>query len=102
MISILPEQLIVLHSEKGTLHLYWAEEEGIAYKTIQLQLKKVEALGLAHETTLLRCHRFFWVNPLRVENMEANARGVQLKMQGIPDAIPVSKTYQEVIKKWFA
>lgn len=101
LISIHPEQISVIHSEKGTLHLYWVVENAIQYKSMQLQLKKVELLCQNYGDFILRCHRFFWVNALRVEKVEGNARGLQLKMWGIPEAVPVSKTYLEEVKLYF-
>ena len=101
LVSILPNQLLVLHSEKGTLHLYWVADEVVQYKAIKLQLKKLEALCELYPKDILRCHRFFWVNPLRVEKVEGNARGLQLKMPSIPEPVPVSKTYLMDVKDWF-
>ncbi len=100
-IEIDPLQLSVIHSEKGILHLYWLEENGgIEYRSLKIQLKKVEQLFDKKYGFLLRCHRFFWVNALQIEKMEANARGLQIKMQAIPQLIPVSKTYTEELKTY--
>ena len=73
----------------------------LTYNTIKLQLKKLEALCELYPKDILRCHRFFWVNPLRVEKVEGNARGLQLKMPSIPEPVPVSKTYLMDVKDWF-
>jgi hypothetical protein len=99
LFSIFAEQIAVLQSEKGKLYIYWIDEyAAMQYKELSLSLGNVEKFAAGQPELLTRCHRFFWVNINAVEKAESNARGLQLKIVGIPEPIPVSKTYTDTIK----
>jgi len=100
LFSIYAEQIAVLQSEKGKLYIYWINEYAVMqYKELNLSLGNVEKFAAGQAALLTRCHRFFWLNINAVEKAESNARGLQLKIVGIPNPIPVSKTYTDAIKR---
>ncbi len=101
LISIPATDLLALHSEKGTLHIYWVKEEELQYHSIPLQLKFVGERVAEFNSFILQCHRFFWINALRVEEVQSDARSIALKMPGIPNPIPVSKSHLKKIKSYF-
>lgn len=101
IISIPAKDLLALHSQKGKLHVYWVDEHGLQFQTINLRLKFVADQITDFSEFILQTHRFFWVNLLRVEEVQSDARGLTLKMPGIPKAIPVSKSHLKKIEVFF-
>jgi DNA-binding LytR/AlgR family response regulator len=101
IVSIPAKDLLVLHSEKGNLHIYWVNEDGMQYQKIKLRLKFVAEQVKDFSDFIHQTHRFFWVNLMRVEEIQGDARGLALKMPGIPAAVPVSKSHLKQIEAFF-
>lgn len=101
IISIPAKDLLALHSQKGKLHVYWVDENGLQFQTINLRLKFVAEQIADFSEFILQTHRFFWANLIRVEEVLSDARGISLKMPGIPKPIPVSKSHLKKIEFFF-
>ena len=61
-------------------------------------LKKMET-ALEGFQTIVRCHKGFIVNLDKIENVEASAQGLKLKLVQCTETVSVGKTFTEIIKR---
>jgi DNA-binding LytR/AlgR family response regulator len=77
--------------------------EAAKLKTVMLRttLKKVE-INTASFPDFFRCHRTAIVNMAAVENLSGTAQGYRLQLTYLPEAIPVSRNLNQLIKEKLA
>jgi hypothetical protein len=61
-------------------------------------LKKMEEQLAAHPA-FFRCHRMYLVNLQRVISVSGNAQGLKLQLDGLEEAIPVSRNLTETVRE---
>ncbi|NIT56621.1 MAG: hypothetical protein GWN00_10430 [Aliifodinibius sp.] len=86
-----PEDLLVIQSSDNYSTIIW--EEGLEIKKTLLRstLKRLAAqIKFAH---IVRCHRSYIVNLMRVYSVSGNANGYKLYLKGYPEAVPVARGY---------
>lgn len=97
----IPEQCILVFAE--AMQNYVA----LHYKTGTDITKTVERNTLQNtmaqitDTKVVRCHRSYIVNMALVSEVSGNAQGLKLKLTGVDDEIPVSRSYIETVKSYF-
>jgi hypothetical protein len=90
-LSFYPSQLIYAVSDSNYVHFYLQDGEKIQKKIIRNSISDIEN-QLAPFPYLFRTHRAFIVNIKKVSSVRGNSLGYRLKMFGIEEEIPVSRT----------
>jgi DNA-binding LytR/AlgR family response regulator len=54
---------------------------------------------LAAHPAFFRCHRMYLVNLQRVISVSGNAQGLKLQLDGLEEAIPVSRNLTETVRE---
>lgn len=70
-------------------------------KMLRNTLKRVDELLSSHEQ-MFRCHKSYMVNLHYVEKVTGNAQGYRLHLKDIETPVPVSRQYNDQIKKMLA
>ena len=83
-------------------YIYVFEQE--SYKVS----KTLHRVSLTHfeeqlnDKNLVRCHRSFVINLMKVKHVTGNAQGLKLEVENIDELVPVSRKYLPIVKKHFA
>jgi hypothetical protein len=88
-----PEKLLYLSSADNYVEVTYLVKSGIKKELLRGSLKSFEK-QLIH-SSVIRCHRSFMVNLLRVAGISGNTRGYKLKLQKGDHTIPVSRSYAD-------
>lgn len=100
------------HLECKTSALLYLESQSNYVKICFQQSGKIEnilfrssltrlAEQLQSEPALLKCHRSYVVNIDQVRNVEGNAQGLRLSLEGLENEIPVSRKYVPQVRSHF-
>jgi hypothetical protein len=96
--SVALDDVLYLESQDNYLAVAWKEGDQPRSTLIRSSLKKQESFLSA--SSLVRCHRSFMVNLLRVRRCQGNQHGLKLGLLGTDRVIPVSRAYTaEVLQK---
>ena len=93
-----PKNLLLIKSANNYVEVFWNEEEGIRKKLIRNTLSNVEN-QLIKFPEIIRCHRTALVNKFYIEKKFSSSGGLQLKLRGMEEVIPVSRQYAFKIKE---
>lgn len=86
------DQLLYLESVGNYVAVHWTREGELQKTLLRSTLKELTDL-LAPHPQFFRCHRAFIVNLRAIHQTQGNARGYQVTLAGIPETIPVSRSY---------
>ena len=90
-ISVVLEDLLYLESQDNYLAIVYLERGVRRTALVRTSLKRLESS--LDEPVLVRCHRSFIVNLLRVRNCHGNRHGLKLGVDGADRSIPVSRSF---------
>jgi len=93
--SVALDDLLYLESQDNYLAVAWLENDRPRSNLIRSSLKKQEQS--LNEPSLVRCHRAFMVNLLRVRRCQGNRHGLKLGLAGTDRIVPVSRAYTSTI-----
>ena len=93
VISIESRELIYIEALQNYVVLNMQNNETI---TVRATLKSIEEQLMP--TGYIRVHRSYIIDPDRVEEIQGNAQGLKLRLQGTDAIIPVSRSYIPVIQ----
>lgn len=100
-LTVQPEDIIFIEAMQNYLMVHYTQGDSNT-QTIQHQMIRSTLAKAAQKTAhsaLIRCHRSFIVNPLKVIQVDGNAQGLKLKIDGIEKReIPVSRSYIDAFK----
>ena len=85
-------QLLYLESVGNYVAVHWTREGELQKTLLRSTLKELTDL-LASHPQFFRCHRAFVINLRAIHQTQGNARGYQVILEGIPETIPVSRSY---------
>ncbi len=85
-------------AEGNYLNIFLWQDGQVQKNMIRSTLKSLHQ-QLEHSKTITQCHRAFMVNLQQIEQTKGNAQGLQLKLKGIPETIPVSRSFVPVVKE---
>jgi DNA-binding LytR/AlgR family response regulator len=88
-------------SADNYVKIFYIEAEKLKIVMLRATLKKV-GLNTASFPAFFRCHRTAIVNIAAVENLSGTAQGYRLHLTYLPEAIPVSRNLNQVIKEKLA
>lgn len=78
-------------AQDNYVELHYLQSDAVRSKLLRGTM--TEVLEGAQSDFLVRCHRSYFVNLYNISTVEGGSR-VQLHVEGVDEAIPVSKTYQ--------
>lgn len=101
-ISIMLDNLLYIESADNYATIYYLNKSNKAHYLIRNSLKWMEE-NLAKDTSLIRCHRSYIVNMVKVKILKKERGGIMLELdaENTPD-IPVSKTYYDSFMRKFS
>lgn len=88
--TINANHLFYIEAASNYIKLFFEQKEKLTYSIVRMTMKK------ASETVTLypvffRCHRAYIINLDKIEQVDGNAQGYKIKLQGTKDLIPVSR-----------
>jgi LytTr DNA-binding domain len=89
---------ICAESEENYTTLYYLENESIKKTLFRVSLKKLENQN-EKLPNFYRCHKSFYVNLDKVNQLSGNAQGYKLHFEHLQFFIPVSRSLNAVIKQ---
>ncbi|MGF1636110.1 MAG: LytTR family transcriptional regulator DNA-binding domain-containing protein [Cyclobacteriaceae bacterium] len=96
--ELIPESLIMARADGNYMELF-IDSKGKAEKLVKrMTLKEFEG-QLAHLPFILKTHRAYLVNLQKVLATKGNAQGFQLKVNGLPEHVPVSRSMIATFKE---
>jgi hypothetical protein len=99
---VLPaKDLFYIKSADNYVEIYYQENGEISKKILRSTLKAMAASLEVHEF-FFRCHKSYLVNLQQVVRVSGNAQGYKLHLSGPPEAIPVSRQHNELLKERIA
>lgn len=97
-----PEDLYFIVAANNYIKVYFIKKEKVSYSILRMTMKKAEEV-LQPWPGFFRCHRAYIVNLDKVQHVEGNAQGYRLRLNGVEEAIPVSRNLNsEFSDKLFA
>ena len=98
VLELAPENLWFLSSADNYVNIVFEQKNSLQSVLFRSTLKKMET-ALEGFQTIVRCHKGFIVNLDKIENVEASAQGLKLKLVQCTETVSVGKTFTEIIKR---
>ncbi len=96
-ISMNPDELIMLKSSDNYVEVIYIKDRQLFKSLVRNTLKNIQE-DLSLNNQLFRCHKSYLVNLQKVIHVSGNAQGYKLHMKGSKILVPVSRTYNELLK----
>ncbi len=96
-IGIIPNRLLYLISQDNYVAFVWEDGLNIKKRLIRNTLQHYES-QLKEDKRFYRCHRSYMVNLTKITAVSGNSQGYLLSVDGIADAIPVSRAKGGALK----
>ena len=97
-LQLFPQELLYISSADNYVEANYADGNKRKSLLMRSSLRKMEEQLAGHEN-FFRCHRMYIVNLQLVTALSGNAQGLKLHMQGLDEAIPVSRNFTETVKE---
>ena len=97
-LSIYPGNLFYVSSADNYVRIQYRDDGVQKSVLMRSTLKKMEDQLSAHRF-FFRCHRMYLVNLQLVTSVTGNAQGLKLQLNGLDEAIPVSRNLTETVKE---
>jgi hypothetical protein len=91
-----PGDLLYAEAADNYVKIFYREGDKTLSKIIRSSLKKLEA-DLRGQAGIYRCHRTYLVNLEKVVHISGNAQGYKLHLEGVEQAIPVSRNLSKEV-----
>lgn len=83
---------IFAESDNNYVTVHFEDNGETKRELIRLSIKRLaEQIGESKE--IIRCHRSYLVNKNRIKDVEGNARSLSVKLEGVDEDIPVSRSF---------
>lgn len=86
-----PHELYLIAAANNYVKVYFTKNNKLSYSIIRMTMKKAEE-ALQPWPDFFRCHRAYIINLDKVQHVEGNAQGYKVRMDGLEEAIPVSRS----------
>ena len=91
--------LLFAEAMQNYVSIYFLKEKKVQKEIIRTTLSNVEKQ--LEDTSIIRCHRSYLVNPDQIEKVEGNAQGLRLTLHHLHDTqVPVSRKYIPTLKAY--
>jgi hypothetical protein len=84
--------LITVKAEGGNYSTVIWETEGEVRKEL-VRITLTSFLDITKSNTIVRCHKSYIVNLVKIISVEGNARSLMISLQGIDEQVPVSRSF---------
>ncbi len=100
-LSVSINNLFFIEAADNYVKICYINKEKVTYFILRNTLKNIEEMY--SDINLIRCHRSYIINPLKVKVMRRDKDGlfIELDSKSLPD-IPVSKTYSQQVIDLFS
>lgn len=92
-----PATIVFCEARQNYVRVVYLEAGVATEATIRATLTEV-ARRTEERGNLLRCHRSYLVNPEFVAAARGNAQGLRLRLVGVEEEVPVSRTYVPTVR----
>lgn len=82
--------LFYIEAASNYIKLYFKQNNKLSYTIVRMTMNKA-AETVAPNHVFFRCHRAYIVNLDKIEQVDGNAQGYKIKLQGAEELIPVSR-----------
>ncbi len=93
------KDFIYLESTDNYVYIYYRAHEIIKKELLRNSLKNLEII--LKDDPIKRCHRSYMVNLINLNIAKKTGQKISLKLNLVPNLIPVSKTYQREFLEYF-
>jgi hypothetical protein len=100
-LSIPAKELICVEAADNYVTVYHNDAATVR-KTMLRSTMKAQEEQLSAVDTMFRAHKSYLINCDHIERVSGNAQGYRLHLQGMPEAIPVSRKQNEELRKRLA
>ncbi len=90
--------LLYLESTDNYVYIYYLSHDKLKKELLRNSLKNLEIDFKG--TSIIRCHRSYMVNLENLNLVKKTGQKMLIKLNHVPDLIPVSKTYQVAFKEF--
>ncbi|MCW3116176.1 MAG: LytTR family transcriptional regulator [Chitinophagaceae bacterium] len=84
------DHLFYIEAASNYIKIFFEQKGKLTYSVIRMTMNKATTTVYPY-SLFFRCHRAYIVNLDKIEQVEGNAQGYKLKLQGTTDLIPVSR-----------
>lgn len=88
--TINANHLFYIEAASNYIKLFFEQKEKLTYSIVRMTMKKATETVTPYPI-FFRCHRAYIVNLDKIEQVDGNAQGYKIKLQGTEDLIPVSR-----------
>jgi len=86
-----------IEAQQNYVSIHFVDQGAIKQKLVRMTFRKLEEIFTG--SSIVRCHRSFFVNKNAVVHIDGNAQGLKLTLKDLSEkSIPVSKSYTKDIK----
>ncbi len=97
-IEFTSDQLLFVEAQSNYVSVALIEDEALRKESIRNTIQNVH--NQIPSNLLVRCHRSYLVNPMKIISVRGNAQGLRLTIDGLlNDEIPVSRSYMKSINE---
>lgn len=97
-IRLVPEDILYVKASGNYVDIYYLKEEEKVHKLLRISMNTLSD-SLCDFPYIIRCHRAFMVNIKKIEKIQGNLKGYQMKLKNTETKIPVSKSYTKAVKE---
>jgi DNA-binding LytR/AlgR family response regulator len=97
-LTLAPDDLYMVTSADNYVKVQFREGDALKSAVLRSSLKKIEEQLVGHPA-FYRCHRMYIVNLHLVNDVSGNAQGLRLHLFDLADAVPVSRSLTETVRK---
>lgn len=83
---------IFAESDNNYVTVHFEDNGETRRELIRLSIKRL-AEQIAEAQQIIRCHRSYLVNKNRIKDVEGNARSLCVRLEGVEEGIPVSRSF---------
>jgi hypothetical protein len=82
--------IFYIEAASNYIKIFFEQKGKLTYSIVRTTMKKATETVYPH-SVFFRCHRAYIVNLDKIEQVDGNAQGYKLKLQGMEELIPVSR-----------
>lgn len=101
MLTLAASELLAITSADNYIKVFYSNDQGTSTEMIRAALNTVEA-SLSPHPQFFRVHRSWLVSLDHVAHVEGNARGYQIRVNGVASKIPVARSRIEAFDAAFS
>ncbi len=98
IIEIAANDFLYIESNGNYLEINYIEEGKLKTSSVRSTLKRAEA-SMSVSTSIVKCHRAFYVNINKIKKVNGNSQGYKLCIEHTEKEIPVARNYSKTIKE---